>query len=151
MALRFIICSIEQHIQFQQRLGEKPGTHVWAPLALLLLFCIWPPAKLAFSCCSCFQQVDSPAHPCYCAGIGDLVRHRERMTTSSQHSCGLIPSVQSLGRRSACFMVRKYRSFLFLAGGHIPNRGSSSLSRQTLPQTESEHPHRRVRWLRRTR
>lgn len=51
-----------------ERLGERLSSPRVGSLALPLLSSIWPPAKLAFSCCSCFQRVDSPTHPCYYAG-----------------------------------------------------------------------------------
>lgn len=113
---------------------------MWVPLALPLLSCVWPPAKRAFSCCSCFQCVDSPTHPCYSAGIGDLVRHRERVTASSQHSCGLVSSVQSFGRLFASFWSGNVNLCSFLPGCHFPDHSSSFLSSQTLLQTKSVHP-----------
>lgn len=133
MILRFIICSMKQHMQ-SKGWGRGCGAHVWVPLALPLLSCVWPPAKLAFSCCSRFQCEDSPTHSCYYAGIGDLVRHRERVTTSSQHSCGLVSSVQSFGRLFASFWSGNINLCSFLVGCHFPDHSTSSLSGQTLRQ-----------------
>lgn len=140
MVLRFTICSTKQHMQSQQRLGER----LWSPRVgspgFASPFLRLATSQAGFQLLLLFPVRDSPTHPCYSAGIGDLVRHRERVTASSQHSCGLVSSVQSFGRLFASFWSGNINLCSFLLGCHFPDHSTSSLSGQTLPQTKSVQP-----------